>query len=123
MSERDPMHYLLREWKSPEPGTDFDDRVASAYWAEFPIGRRGQPVLRRFWKARVSVPLPVLLAAMAAVVLFLWLRPAPAPAAAPSSAEPPSGVLTHLNVSGFQPLPNGDARVVSVRVTEDKETH
>jgi hypothetical protein len=122
MSERDPMQDLLREWKSPEPGSDFDDLVASAYRAEFPIGRRGRPVLRRFWRARISVPLPVLLAATAAVALFLWLRPAPAPVAPPHPAEPPSGVLTQLNVRGFQPLPNGAARVVPVQMIEGKET-
>jgi hypothetical protein len=119
MSERDPMQDLLREWKSPEPGPDFDSRVASAYRAEFPIGRRRQPVLRRLWAARISVPVPVLLAAMAAIALFLWLRPA----TAPRPANLPSGVFTQLNVNGFQPLPNGEARVVPVRRAEDKETH
>jgi hypothetical protein len=119
MSECDPMQDLLREWKSPEPGPNFDDRVASAYRAAFPIGRHRQPVLRRLWAARISVPVPVLLAAMAAIALFLWLRPA----TAPSPAGLPSGVLTQLNVNGFQPLPNGEARVVPVRTKEDKETH
>ena len=120
MSERDPMQDLLREWKSPPLGPDFDDRVASAYRAEFPIGRARQPVLRRFWAARISVPVPVLLAVMAAIALFLWLRPAITPGAAPGPADLPSGVLTQLNVNGFQPLPNGEARVVPA---EDKETH
>jgi hypothetical protein len=40
--------------------------------------------------------------------LYFWLRPAAAP---PMPAETP-GVVTRLNTSGFQPLPNGEARVI-----------
>lgn len=117
MSERDdPMGELLQEWKAPEPGREFDERVADAYRAEFPMIRRAQPSWRRFLGARISVPVPVLVAAMAAVVaVLLWLRPAPQQAPAPPVDVP--GVLTQLNVTGFQPLPNGDARVVDVRET------
>ena len=120
MSERDPLQSLLREWKSPELGSDFDDRVVSAYRARFPMETGRQPVLRRFWAARISVPVPVLLAVMATIALFLWLRPTTAPVTAPRPADLPSGVLTQLNVSGFQPLPNGEARIVPA---EDKEKH
>lgn len=116
MSERDPMRDLLREWTPPEPSAEFDERVAQAYRAAIPRADR-RPVWRRFWGARISVPAPVLLAAMAVVVaLFLWFRPTAMQAPAPAMDVP--GVLTQLNVTGFQPLPNGAARVVDI-----KETH
>jgi hypothetical protein len=118
MTERDPMRELLREWQSPEPAAEFDERVAEAYRAEFPIGRRPTAPWRRLLGARISIPVPVLLAAAAVVALFLWLRPRSAPIVPAIPGDVPPGVLTQLNVSGFQPLPNGEARIV-----EAKETH
>jgi hypothetical protein len=67
---------------------------------------------------------PVLLAAAALVALFLWLRPTPAPSAPAAPGDVPPGVLTQLNVSGFQPLPNGEARIVEAADRgKGKETH
>jgi hypothetical protein len=40
--------------------------------------------------------------------LFIWLRPS----AAPPASHGPSDVVTRLNASGFQPLPNGEARLI-----------
>jgi hypothetical protein len=66
-------------------------------------------VWRRFWTMRVSPPAPALVAAALAILtLFFWLRPSAAPAPSPEA----SGVVTRLNASGFQPLPNGQARIV-----------
>jgi hypothetical protein len=105
MKEFDSIHALLREeWKSPEPTAELDRRVTEAYRSAV----RPKPAWQQFWTMRVSVPAPVLfIAAVAIVALVIWLRPAASPA--PTER---SGVVTELNVSGFQPLPNGEARVV-----------
>lgn len=109
MREHDPLHALLEEWKAPEPSTEFDRRVAAAY-------RHSQShpaILGRFWRARVSVPAPVFaVAVVVALVVFFWFRVAATPG--PSRDTP--NIVTYLNATGFQPLPNGAARVV--RVTE-----
>lgn len=111
MSERDPLRDLLREWKSPEPSAELDERVSGAYRAAFREQR--VPLWTRLLNARISVPVPVLLAAVAGLALFLWLRPASAPSAPRDTAD----VVTKLNASGFVPLPNGDARIVPVTET------
>jgi anti-sigma-K factor RskA len=104
MKDPDPLDALLRkEWKSPEPSAELDRRVTAAY--RFAVRRS---MWRGFWTLRVSIPAPALVIAAAAIIaLLFWLRPA----ATPLPAEP-SGVVTQLNASGFQPLPNGEARVV-----------
>ncbi|HEY4365003.1 MAG TPA: hypothetical protein VGN17_28830 [Bryobacteraceae bacterium] len=106
MKEHDELDALLREWKPPAPAEELDRRVAARYRAAV---RR--PLWREFWKLRISVPAPVLLAAVAAIVaLVFWLRPTAArsmPAATP-------GTGSSLTAGGFQPLPNGEARVVPV---------
>lgn len=105
MRERDSLDALLHEWKSPEPTAELDQRVTSAYRSAVGSPRFWQ----QFWRMRVSVPAPALVAgALAILILFIWLRPSAAPAAPPKA----SGVVTRLNASGFQPLPNGEARVV-----------
>ena len=67
--------------------------------------------MARLVNARIGIPVPVLLAAAAALALFLFFRPASTPSAPPQTP----GVLTQLNVSGFQPMPDGAARVVPVK--------
>jgi len=109
MKESDSLDALLREWKVAEPNEELDERVRAAYRS----AKRSEPAWcrfwRRFWTMRVSIPVPALLAAALVVLaLVLWLRPPAAPA--PLSQAP--GVVTRLNVNGFQPLPDGDARVV-----------
>jgi hypothetical protein len=110
MKESDPLDALLREWKLPEPDEALDQRVIAAYRS----ARRAQPAasagfLKRFWATRVSIPAPALVAAaLALFALVLWLRVS-------NSQSPPlqaPGVVTRLNVTGFQPLPNGEARVL-----------
>lgn len=109
MREPDSLDALLREWKSPEPPGELDRRVTSAYRSAVRPPRFSPRGWRQFWTMRVSVPAPALLAAALAIVaLFFWLRPSAAPAASPET----SGVVTRLNASGFQPLPNGEARVI-----------
>jgi anti-sigma-K factor RskA len=107
VSELDPLDKLLRECEPPEPGAELDARVLSAYRAHL-TQPESRGFWRRFWSLRVSVPAPALIAAaIALVAVFFWVRPA----AQPATAEAP-GAVTRLNASGFQPLPNGEARVV-----------
>jgi hypothetical protein len=109
MREPDSLDTLLREWKSPEPAAELDQRVTSAYRSDVRPPRFSLRVWRRFWTMRVSVPAPALMAvALAILILFLWLRPSADPTASPKT----SGVVTRLNARGFQPLPNGEARLV-----------
>jgi hypothetical protein len=109
MKESDSLDALLREWKSPEPTAELDQRVTTTYRSAVRASRLSTPVWRRFWKLRVSIPAPVLVAAAVAVfTLFFWLRPSADRASSPKA----SGVVTRLNASGFQPLPDGEARVV-----------
>jgi hypothetical protein len=103
--EPDPLDIILREeWKSPEPTAAFDQRVISAWRSA------ARPLAwMRFWTLRFSVPAPALVAALLAIfALFFWLRFTPG---APVPGET-AGAVTRLNVSGFQPLPNGEARVI-----------
>jgi RNA polymerase sigma-70 factor (ECF subfamily) len=105
MREPDSLDALLREeWKSPEPSVALDNRVTNAYRTAV-----RPSAWRQFWRFRVSIPAPLLLAAgFAALGLFLWLRPAPVPASSPRAGS----VVTQLNATGFQPLPNGEARII-----------
>jgi len=105
MIDPDSLDAILREeWKAPEPTAAFEQRMTSAYRSAV-----RPSVWWRFWKFRVSVPAPVLVAAMLTIfALFFWLRPAAAPAVSPDT----SSVVTRLNASGFQPLPNGHTRVI-----------
>jgi hypothetical protein len=109
MTEPDSLDALLREWKSPEPAAELDQRVTSAYRSAVRPPRFSPGIWRQFWTMRVSVPAPVLAAATLMIfTLFLWFRPSAVPAVSPDT----SGVVTRLNASGFQPLPNGHARVI-----------
>ncbi len=109
MREPDSLDVLLREWKPPEPTAELDRRVTSAYRSAVRRPRFSPRAWQQFWTMRLSVPAPALVAAALAILtLFFWWRPSAAPAASPET----SGVVTRLNVSGFQPLPNGEARVV-----------
>ncbi len=107
MREPDPLSALLKEWKAPEPSPEFDRRIAAAYRNALPR----PPVWMRFWRARVSVPMPVLaVGVLVAVVVLLVFRTASTPK--PVTVSP--NVVSRLNATGFLPLPNGQARVLSV---------
>jgi hypothetical protein len=109
MKEPDSLDALLREWKIAEPAGGLDQRMIAAYRSAVHSELDSSPFWRRFWTTRVSISAPVLVAtALAVLALFLWFRPATAPVPSPQTP----GAVTRLNVTGFQPLPNGDARVV-----------
>jgi hypothetical protein len=111
MKENDPLNPLLREWEAPEPSRGLDARVGAAYRAMH------RPSLwRRISTTRVTIPVPVF-AALLVLAAVLWLQfrsgptaPAPPPTATVSPAD--GGYLSRLETSGFQPLPDGAARVV-----------
>jgi hypothetical protein len=110
MRESDALDNVLREWKSPEPTAELDQRVTSAYRSAVPPPQFFSRVWRQFWTIRVSVPAPALVAAALAILtLFIWSRPS----AAPATSAKTSDVVTRLNASGFQPLANGQARVIA----------
>jgi hypothetical protein len=115
MTEPDPFDSLLREWKAPEPSPQLDTRVADAYRASFPDTKRS-PTLWRFWKARVSIPVPVLLAATIVIVLLAWYRSSSSssPSTGPLEA---AGVVTRVSATGFEPLLNGEARIIPAKET------
>lgn len=110
MTERDPLNKLLREWKAPEPAPGVDERMADAYRGAFPSRT---PAWLGFWKMRISVPVPILLAAVVVFALFLWFRSTPAPATPSNAGE----IVTRLTATGFEPLPNGEARIVPIKET------
>jgi hypothetical protein len=106
--EDDKLRAVLREWEAPEPNPAMDARVRAVWRASHPPG------WKRIWTARVSVPVPVL----AALLLIAALLLAKFGAARRSTAETPSGhggYVTQLNATGFQPVPNGEARVITVK--------
>lgn len=107
MSETDPLRNVLREWEAPEPSTALDARVLAGFRAAL-----APSPWRRLWTARVSVPVPAL-AAVVLLVAMAWLvelRPAqPQP---PAASAP--GVVTRLETTGLQALPDGMAKVVPV---------
>jgi hypothetical protein len=99
MNERDPLDGLLREWRSPEPSTELDRRVTSAYRSA-----TTPSIWRRFWRTRISMPAPVLVsAALALFVLVIWVRsasnkPVQVPAPTATKAKPP------VTLADFQPV-------------------
>jgi hypothetical protein len=99
MTEHDSLSEVLHEWKPAEPSQEFDQRVLVAY-------RKAEGSLwNRVWQTRVSVPVPVLvLAALLLFALVFWFRPSTG-----------GGVGNQLDAAGFQPLPHGDAHVISVK--------
>jgi len=111
MKENDPLDPLLREWQAPESSPGLDARVGAAYRAM----HRPSP-WRRLWTMRVAIPVPVFAALLLlAAVLWIQFRRGPTPPAPPSTgtASPEDGgYLSRLETTGFQPLPNGAARVV-----------
>ena len=115
MNEPDPLDSLLREWKAPKPAPEMDRRIAEAYRSSIRNNERRAPGWRGFWNARVSVPVPVLLAAMVVIALVVWYRSSVSTSAPSSAGKDAAGVITRVDAAGFQPLPNGEARIVPVK--------
>jgi hypothetical protein len=110
MKEHDPLNSVLREWEAPEPSSAVDARVRAAYRAAH------RPSLwRRIWSAQVTIPVPVLAAALLlllAPVLWLQLRSRPS-APQPATVTPAGeGYMTRIETAGFKPLTDGATRVI-----------
>ena len=99
MNERDPLDGLLREWRSPEPGTELDRRVTSAYRSA-----TTPSMWRRFWRTRISIPAPVLVsAALVLFALVIWVRSASnTPLQVP--APPDTQAKRPVSLADFQPV-------------------
>ena len=108
MNEQDPLRSLLQEWEAPEPSAALDARVRAAYRA-WP-----RPTFwERLWSFRVSIPVPVLAAAVLLIAAGLWLERRLLPPQHPAPVEPAAGgYMTRLETAGFQPLPDGEIRVI-----------
>ena len=108
MNEKDPLSALLQEWEAPEPSAALDARVRAAYRA----GRR-PTFWGQLWSFRVSIPAPVLAAAVLMIAAGLWIERRLVPPQRPAPAAPGAGAyLTRLETAGFQPLPDGEIRVI-----------
>ena len=104
MKEQDPLDTLLREWEAPAPPAALDARMRAAYRDAV------KPTLwQRMWSFRISIPVPVLAAALLLVMAGVWLTRSASPAR-PEAASP--GYLTRLESAGFRPLPDGATRVI-----------
>ena len=108
MKEHDSLSSVLGEWEAPEPSDAMDARVRAAYQARY----RPSP-WRRFWSARVSIPVPVLAALLVIVTAFWGQFRSQPPVVPPGTVAPPGeGYMTRIEAAGFRPLPDGATRVV-----------
>jgi hypothetical protein len=104
MLMKDLLDSLLKEWEAPEAPASLDARVRTAYRES----RRGS-WWERLWTFRVSIPVPVLAAALLLIAAGVWIeRRSPPPV---RTAAPP-GYVTRLESAGYQPLPDGEVRVI-----------
>jgi hypothetical protein len=108
MNEKDPLRSVLHEWEAPAPSASLDTRVRAAYrtW-------RRPTFWERLWSFRVSIPVPVLAAAVLLIAAGLWLERRSVPPLRPAPVAPAAiGYMTRLETSGFQPLPDGEIRII-----------
>jgi hypothetical protein len=101
VKDQDSLRELLREWEAPEPSAALDTRVRAAYREK---RRRGS-----WWSWRVSIPVPVLAAALLMIAAGWWIERRATP---PVRSTAPAGYITRLDAAGFQPLPDGEIRII-----------
>ena len=100
--EIDPeLQRLVRRWSPPPPSPDLDDRMM----ARFRSTRGWRGGLRRFLRARLSVPVPLvaagLLVALCLLLMSLWNPVSPA-----------------ARMAGFEPVAAPQWTVVRAEVTQ-----
>jgi len=101
--EDDSLRNLLREWRAPDAPPGMDAQMRSAWRAAYPASPSWN-----FWSARVSLPVPVFAVLMLVMLaLVLQFRSEP-----PAVTRGGHAYVTQVDAEGFQPLPNGAARVV-----------
>jgi len=108
MNEKDAFRSLLHEWEAPDPSPALEARVRAAYRA-----RRRPTLWERLWSFRVSIPAPVLVAAAFLIAAGFWLEWRPVPPQNPAPSSPAAGgYMTRLETAGFEPLPDGEIRII-----------
>jgi hypothetical protein len=105
MKENDPLNTLLREWEAPDAPPSLDPRMRAAYRDAF-----HQSPWQRLWSFRVSIPAPLLAAALLLAAVGVWLQSRSGEPVRNAPASP--GYVTRLESAGFQPLPDGATRVI-----------
>jgi hypothetical protein len=108
MNKEDNINSILREWKAPEPSRELDGRVLQAFHAarSIPVWNRVSPQSLR---VQVLLIAATLLVTVALVALFRYGK---------ESAGIP-GIVTQINGSGFQALPNGAATITKSKEIKD----
>ena len=106
MNEQDPLDQLLDSWKAPEPSPSLDARVRAGFAAKHPS------FWRRMWSMRISIPAPVFALALLVISIAAFWQWRPSATPAPLPAAPQGGYLTRVEAAGFQPLPDGDVRII-----------
>jgi hypothetical protein len=114
---RDELDEVLEAWVAPEVPRSLDRRVLASYRELTPA----RPLWVRFFTSTVRVPLPVATAAVVLLVLsaVVALRP-PQPTPTVSGGGAPirsadrleAAVVTHTDLSGFQPARDSGATIV-----------
>jgi hypothetical protein len=105
MNEDEQLGSVLREWQAPEPGAAVDAQIRDAWRAECP------PAWRRIWTARISVPVPLAVAALVLAAALIQFR-----RATPVVPDPKARLIVpQQTASGFIALPDGAVRVVSAK--------
>lgn len=108
MIEKDPLRSLLHEWEAPEPSPALEARVRAAWQAA-----RRPSFWERLWSFRVSIPVPVLMAAVLMMAAGLWFERRSVAPQRPAPVAPGAGsYMTRLETAGFQPLPDGEIRII-----------
>ncbi len=107
MNEGDRLRSLLDEWEAPAPPAALEARVRAAYRAW-----RRPTMWQRLRSFRVSMAAPALAAALL-IVAGLWLEWRAVPPEVPApAAVAAAGYMTRIETAGFQPLRDGEIRVI-----------
>jgi hypothetical protein len=108
MNKEENLNSILREWKAPEPSPELDGRVLNAFH-EVRSVRVWSRQLPHSLKAQVLLIAATVIFAVAVTVLFRHGKP---------SAGVPQ-IVTRINGSGFQALPNGSATIIKSKEIKD----
>ncbi len=107
MNERDSLKSLLHEWKAPELPDAPDTQVYAAYRSRCP------GLVRHLWWTRTirALSLAVVLALPLVVSwrISTWVGPQQLAVPAHPAAV---GFATRIEMSGYQPLPDGQIRLI-----------